>query len=232
MPYYYGYDFVGYGLMLIGVVITLFAQFYVNSRYNKYKKISNKSNLTGQEVARKILDENGLKDVYVTETKGMLSDHYDPRRKVVRLSTEVFHGTTIASASVAAHECGHAVQDKEGYFFIRLRGAIIPFVNLASTLGYIAIMIGFIFNYMDFAWGGIGLLLVILFFNLITLPVEFNASSRAKVFLEKYKLLDAKEVEGTKQMLNAAASTYVASLATTLLEILRLVLIAGGRDRD
>ncbi|MBE6146797.1 MAG: zinc metallopeptidase [Firmicutes bacterium] len=232
MPYY-RYDILGYVLVIVGAIITLVAQFMVNSRYNNYKKQLTKKGLSGQEVARLILDKNGLSDVYVTEVSGILSDHYDPNRKVVRLSTDIFHGTSIAACSVAAHEVGHAIQDKENYFFIRLRGMIFPLVNFASKFGYIAIMIGFFFNMLDLAWGGIGLLLIILFFQLITLPVEFNASSRASVHLKELGILDSDELEGSNEMLKAAAMTYVASLATTLLEILRFVLIIIGRnDRD
>ncbi len=229
---YYSYDLIGYGLVLFGVLITIIAQSYVSSSYAKYRTKSSKKGLTGQEVARMILDANGLNDIYVTEVKGQLTDHYDPNRKVVRLSTDVFHGDSIASCSVAAHEVGHAVQDKEGYFFIRLRGYIFPLVSFASKFGYLAIAIGFLFNFLDLAWGGIGLLLIILFFQLITLPVEFNASQRALGYLEDMKILNSSEKEGSEKMLRAAALTYVASLATTLLEILRLVLIIGSRDRD
>lgn len=216
--------------MFLGVVIALLAELYVNSRFNKYKNIQNKSGLTGVEVARKILDENGLSDVYVTEVDGILSDHYDPNRRVVRLSHDIFHGTSIASSSVAAHECGHAVQDKEGYFLIKLRGYIFPFVNLVSRFGYIAIMIGFLFGIMDLVWGGIGLLMVILIFQLITIPVEINASERAKKFLHDYKLLNKNEIDGTNDMLKAAAYTYVASLITTIFEFLRLIIMANDRD--
>jgi len=129
---YYGYDLVGYGLVFIGVIITLIAEYFVNSKYKNYRQVKNKMGLSGQEVARMILDENGLTDVYVTEVKGTLTDHYDPNRKVVRLSTDIYHDESIASVSVAAHEVGHAIQDKEGYFFIRLRGFIFPFVSFAS----------------------------------------------------------------------------------------------------
>lgn len=229
---YYGYDLIGYGLVAIGAILTLIAQGFVNSRYNTYKNLKNKKGLSGQEVARMILDENGLTDIHITEVKGALTDHYDPTRKVVRLSTEIYHGESIAACSVAAHEVGHAIQDKEGYFFIKLRGFIFPLVNFASKFGYLAIIIGFIFNMLDLAWGGIGLLLVILFFQLITLPVEFDASKRALVYLEKMNILDATEKEGSESMLKAAAMTYVASVATTLLEILRFVLIIAGRDRN
>ena len=221
---------MGYGLVLIGVVITLVAQSFVTSRYRRYRTKDTKKGLSGQEVARMILDKHGLSHIYVTEVKGTLTDHYDPNRKVVRLSSEVFHGTSVASCSVAAHEVGHAIQDKEGYFFIRLRGAIFPLVSFASKFGYLAILIGFLFNFMDLAWGGVGLLLIILFFQLITLPVELDASRRALAELQKLEILEEKELSNGKDMLQAAAMTYVASLATTLLEIMRFILIIAGRD--
>lgn len=221
---------MGYGLVLIGVVITLVAQSFVTSRYRRYRTKDTKKGLSGQEVARMILDKHGLSHIYVTEVKGTLTDHYDPNRKVVRLSSEVFHGTSVASCSVAAHEVGHAIQDKEGYFFIRLRGAIFPLVSFASKFGYLAILIGFLFNFMDLAWGGVGLLLIILFFQLITLPVELDASKRALTELQKLEILEKKELSNGKDMLQAAAMTYVASLATTLLEIMRFILIIAGRD--
>ncbi len=230
MYFYYGYDMIGWGLMIIAMIITIVAQVFVNSSYNKYRKVETIKKKTGFEIAREILDANGLEDIYITETKGVLSDHYDPQRKVVRLSSEVFHGSSVASNSVAAHECGHAIQDKNGYFFLRLRGAIIPFVNLSSKFGYFAILIGFIFGYYTIAWIGVGLELVILFFQLITLPVEFDASKRAKKELERLNLASKDELSGTTKMLRAAAFTYVASLATTLLELLRLVLIISNNQ--
>lgn len=226
------YNALGYLLITIGAVITLAAQYFVNSNYNKFRGIKNKKGLTGQEVARKILDKHGLTDIYVTEVKGALSDHYDPSRKVVRLSPDVFHGDSIASLSVASHEVGHAIQDKEGYTMIKVRGVIFPFASFASKFGYIAIVLGFIFNFLDLAWAGIGLLLVILLFQLVTLPVEFDASKRALIELEEEKFLSSSELEGSKSMLKAAAMTYVASVATTLLEILRFVFIIIGRDDD
>lgn len=227
--FYYGYD-PTYILVLIGFVITLIAQIFVSSSYKKYKKINTKSGLQGFEVARRILDMNGLNNVDIVETKGELTDHYDPERKVVRLSSDIYHGSTIASSSVAAHECGHAVQDKEGYFFLRLRASLVPIVNISSKVGYIAIVIGLIFGAMKLAWLGIFLELAILFFQLITLPVEFNASKRAAEYLKKEALIEAKEQSGSKKMLNAAALTYVASVVSTLLEIFRLVLIVSNRD--
>ncbi len=227
---YYTYDAIGYGLIIISLILTVTAEIFVKAKYSKYRKVENKSGLTGVEVARKILDANGLKDIYVTETKGVLTDHYDPNRKVVRLSPEIFDGTTIASASIAAHEVGHAIQHKEGYFLIKLRGLIFPIVGFASKFGYIAIVIGFLTGIMNIVWAGIGLEIVILLFQLITLPVEFDASKRAIVLLEKEQILEKKEISGTKQMLKAAAWTYIAGVAATVLEILRLVLIITGRD--
>lgn len=227
--FYYGYDST-YILVVIGFIITLLAQLFVSSSYKKYKKINTKSGLQGFEVARRILDKNGLNHVDIVETKGELSDHYDPTRKVVRLSTEIYHGATIASSSVAAHECGHAVQDKEGYFFLRLRASLVPIVNISSKVGYFAIVIGLIFGALQLAWIGIFLELAILVFQLITLPVEFDASNRAAIFLKEEALIEESEQQGSKKMLNAAAMTYVASVVSTFLELLRLVLIVSSRD--
>ena len=225
------YDALGYLFIIIAAVITLAAQVFVNGRYNKYKTVKSKKGLTGQEVARLILDKHGLTDIYVTEVNGVLSDHYDPNRKVVRLSHDIFHGDSISSISVAAHEVGHAIQDKENYSMIKIRGAIFPLVSFASKFGYIALMIGFVFGFLELAWVGIGLLLMILLFQLVTLPVEFDASRRAIVFLEE-DILDSNEIEGSKDMLKAAAITYVSGVAATILEILRFVLIIIGRDND
>lgn len=229
--YYYGYGFdYTYILVIVGFLITLGAQIFVKSSYSKYKKVETKSRLDGFEVARRILDSNGLNNIDIVEVQGELSDHYDPKRKVVRLSSDIFHGSTVAAASVAAHECGHAVQDKENYFFLRFRSALVPFANISSHVGYIAIVIGLIFGYMKLAWIGIALEMVILLFQIITLPVEFNASSRAAKFLAKEALIEKTEQVGSRKMLNAAALTYVASVLSTLLSILRLVLIVAGRD--
>lgn len=230
---YHFYNILGYLCIIVASIITIVADFFVNSRYANYRKVKHKKGLTGQEVARILLDKHGLNDIYVTEVKGNLTDHYDPNRRVVRLSTEVFHGDSIASVSVAAHECGHAIQHHEGYTMIKIRGAIFPFVSFASKFGYLAIMIGFLFSFFELAWAGIGLLLVILLFQLITLPVELDASRRALIELEKENILDQNEIEGSRDMLKAAAYTYVAGVAATILEILRFVLLIVGRnDRD
>ena len=219
-------------LFVLGLVITLAADLYVRSSYSKYKKVKNDKGLTGFEVARKILDKNGLKDIHVVETNGELTDHYDPKRKVVRLSNSIFNGNTIAAASVAAHECGHAIQDKDNYTFMRIRASLVPAVNFSSKFGYIVLMIGFLAGSFDLAVLGLGLLILILLFQLVTLPVEFDASKRAKVELDKLNILNKEEIPQSASMLRAAAFTYVASLVTTLLEILRLALmIFGNRDR-
>ncbi len=221
---------IGEFLLIIGFIISLAAQIYVNVSYRKYKNIENSKGLTGFDVARKILDENGLKDIYVTEVRGNLTDHYDPGRKVIRLSTDIFHGKTIASSSVAAHEVGHAIQDKEGYSFMRFRSMMFPLVRFSSYGGYIAILVGAIFELMDLIWFGIGLEIVILLFQIVTLPVEFNASSRAKNELAKYNLLNNNEINSSDKMLRAAAYTYVASVLTTILQILRLIVMFSDRD--
>lgn len=221
---------IGEFLLIIGFIISLAAQIYVNVSYRKYKNIENSKGLTGFDVARKILDENGLKDIYITEVRGNLTDHYDPGRKVIRLSTDIFHGKTIASSSVAAHEVGHAIQDKEGYSFMKFRSMMFPLVRFSSYGGYIAILVGAIFELMDLIWFGIGLEIVILLFQIVTLPVEFNASSRAKNELAKYNLLNNNEINSSDKMLRAAAYTYVASVLTTILQILRLIFIFSDRD--
>ena len=224
------YYSLSYLLIFASILITIIAQIYVNSSYSRYKKIKNSKKITGAEVAREILDKHGLSNIYVTETRGFLSDHYDPTRKVIRLSKEVYSGTSIASVSVAAHEVGHAIQDKEGYGFMRFRSAMFPLVNLSSKAGYFAILIGIIFSITDLIWIGIALEMVILLFQLVTLPVELDASKRAKEEIAKNDFLVSNEQIGSEKMLRAAAFTYVASLLTTLIEIFRLVLIARSDD--
>ena len=226
------YMYFGYGLVIIAFLITLVADIYLRTRYSKYKKVKVKSGMTGAEVAREILKDNGLDNIYVVETRGYLTDHYDPRAKVVRLSTDIYNGDSIASVSVAAHECGHAVQDKEGYFFLKFRSFLVPIVNFSSKFGYLAVLIGLIFGAMNLAWIGIFLLVAILLFQLITLPVEFNASKRGKIFLSKLKVVDSGEKSMASSMLMAAAMTYIASLISTLLDLLRLVLVVMSNDRD
>ena len=218
-----------YLLTIIAFLLTITAQIFVNSSYSKTRKIKNKNNLTGEQVARTILDKNGLRNVQIEEVGTTLGDHYDPRSKTIRLSSDIYHNTSIASASVAAHECGHAIQDKEDYTFLRIRHALIPLVSFSSYAGYIAIVIGCIFSSMNLIWLGILMEIVILLFQLITLPVEFNASSRALKNIEELNILEKSELKYSRKMLKAAAMTYVASVAAAVLEILRLLLIFGRR---
>ena len=219
-------------LILLIILIPLIAQVKISSSYNRYKKEKNTCKLTGQEVARRILDENGLQDIHIVEIKGELTDHYDPTRKVVRLSTDIFHGETVAAAAVAADGCGHAIQDKENYTFLRIRSAIYPVVNVATSVSYYIILIGFLFQALKLVYLGIGLTCCGLLFQLVTLPVEFDASKRALNKLEKYHLLAEVEIEGAKNVLSAAALTYVAGVMASILQILRLLLIARSQDRD
>ena len=219
-----------FGLYLLALIIPLVAQIYINFCHNKYRRIENKNKLTGFDVARKILDSNGLKEIYVVETNGNLTDHYDPRRKTVKLSSEVFHGDSIASMAVAAHECGHAIQDKEGYFFMRIRSFIFPIVSFGTKIAYVILLIGLIADMMNLVWAGILLVGLGLLFQLITLPVEINASKRALVELENKIGALYEDLFGTKSMLTAAAMTYVAGVLSSALEILRLILIFKDRD--
>lgn len=227
---YVGSIGMDYLIIFISIGITLLAQAFISMTYNKYKKINTKDKKTGFEVARQILDENGLSEIYVVETRGNLSDHYDPRRKTIRLSKDVFHGTTIAANAVAAHEVGHALQYKEGYTPIKIRNMILPLANFGSQAGYIIILISLFAGITKLLWVGIALIGLMLLFQLITLPVEFNASKRAKQQLKKDALLTDGELSGASTMLSAAAMTYVASVLTALLEILRLILIARNND--
>ena len=223
---------LSYGLTILALIVALSAQTYVNSSYSKYKKVLNTKRVSGADAARKMLDANGMSDVRINMVKGVLSDHYDPRTKTVNLSQDIYRGETVAAVSVACHECGHALQDKEGYVFMRIRASLVPLVNLSSKIGYFAILLGFLFSILDLIWIGIFAEIAILVFQLVTLPVEFDASRKALREEEKMGLLTTSELKGSKTMLRAAALTYVASVTSTLLEILRLVLLAVSRDRD
>lgn len=218
-------------LLILILAIPAIAQAKVSITYNRFKKVSNDKNLTGQEVARKILDKNGLEDVYIVEVSGNLTDHYDPSRKVVRLSSDVYHNASVSSVAIAAHECGHAIQDKEGYFYMRLRSLIYPVVRIGTSLSYFVIMIGLIAQALNLIYIGIALVGLGLVFQLVTLPVEFNASKRAMKQLEQLKLISDLESYDVKSVLNAAAMTYVAGVLSSALEIVRLVLAFGGNDR-
>ena len=217
-------------LLIATLAITLIAQGYINAKYNETRKIKSLKGLSGREVAERILRENNLSNVKVVETRGVLSDHYDPKNKVVRLSPAIYTETSLASISVASHECGHAIQDKDNYSFLRFRSSLIPFVNIASTFGYIAIMIGLFAGIFGFIWFGIFMECIILLFQLITLPVEFDASNRALKEIKKLGMVEEKELSKCRGMLTAAALTYVASVLTSILQIIRLLGMVNRRD--
>ncbi len=217
-------------LILFIIIVPLIAEIKVKMNYNTYSKQKNSLNMTGKEVARKILDNNGLNYVNILQTKGSLTDHYNPLTKKIFLSENTYGSKSIAAAAVAAHEVGHAIQDKESYSYLRFRNKMVPFVNFTSRAATILILISFIFNFMEMFDAGIVLLLVGLLFQLITLPVEFNASNRAKEQLKSCGLLEKNDISGTKSMLNAAAFTYVASFLAMALQILRLILIRNSNN--
>lgn len=217
-------------MLLIIIFLPIIAQLKIKGTYNKYMKVKNESELTGAEAAKMILKKNGLSNVNVYETSGTLTDYYDPRKKMVVLSSDIYNSKSISSVAVAAHECGHAIQDKENYKFLRFRSALVPIVNFTSRIASIFIIFGFIFEALDLLDVGIICLLIGLLFQLVTLPVEFNASARAKDQLEICGIVSNKEKSGVKQVLSAAAFTYVAGFIAEALQILRLVLICRNRD--
>lgn len=219
-------------LFLAGVafLIVIAAQTYLSSTYKKGKEKENSNGLSGCEVARKILDSNGLTDVYVVQTNGMLSDHYDPKRKVVRLSKDIFHGTSVAATAVAAHECGHAIQDKDNYTFMRIRSLLVPVVNFITYAGYFILLISLFGGLTGYLTISIGLIVATLIFQFITLPVEFDASKRALSEINRLSLTSPNEKELSEKVLKAAALTYVASLISTVIDLLRLLIILNDRD--
>ncbi len=217
-------------LFLIVLIVPLVADIFVRINYGVYSKKINNCGLNGGDVARKILEKNGLSDIYVVETNGYLTDHYDPNRKVIRLSHNVYQSDSVASIAIAAHECGHALQDKEGYFFLRLRSFIYPIVNIATSISYYIILVGFLFEALNLVYIGIALTALGLLFQIITLPVEFNASKRAGKEIDTLKLANKEEKSGVKKVLVSAALTYVAGVLASAIQILRLILMAKDRD--
>jgi Zn-dependent membrane protease YugP len=217
-------------LILAVIIVPLIAQIGIKINYSKYSKVENGMHMKGEEVARKILDMNGLRNVRINMVGGTLSDYYDPRVKTVNLSPEIFAERSISSAAVAAHECGHAIQDKEAYSFLRFRSAMVPVVNLTSRICTILIFLGFILEFANLFYLGILLMSVGLLFQLITLPVEFNASARAKKQLNENGIITKKDKSGIEKVLRAAALTYVANFLAVALQILRLVLLSNRRN--
>lgn len=220
-------------LVLPAVIFSIWASSRVNSTYKKYSKINSKRQITGAEAARYVLNSNGVYDVNIEHVSGNLTDHYDPRSKIIRLSDSVYNSTSAAAIGVAAHEAGHALQYAEGYAPIKIRSAIIPVTNITSRLAMPLILIGLIFygSAATFlAYVGIGCFMFSTLFQLITLPTEFNASRRALNAIEQNGILYDDEIPGAKRVLSAAAMTYVAALAVSVTQLLRLLLIINGRN--
>ncbi|MGJ9456801.1 zinc metallopeptidase [Oceanobacillus sp. CF4.6] len=220
---------MGLGSYLIYIallmIIPLWAQSKVKSTYKKYSKKPTSSSMTGAEVTRKILDENGLYDVQIGQVKGTLSDHYDPRKKVIKLSEGIFHGRSMASSAVAAHEVGHAIQDQQEYAFLKLRSALVPIANFGSNISFFFILAGIFFSMTNMLLLGIIFMSAAVLFQLVTLPVEFDASNRAMTQLVSAGVINNNEERETKKVLNAAALTYVAAALVAVAELLRFVLI-------
>lgn len=229
--FYYYYD-PTYILIIIGAVICLAAQAKVKSTYAAYSKVRNARGFTGRDAAEKILRDSGLYDVQIHHISGEMTDYYDPRSKRVCLSDSTYNSTSVAALGIAAHECGHAIQHQQGFGFLKFRNSMVPVVNFGSTMCWPLIIIGFIFNGKNswmFLTAGVLLFSLSVLFQLVTLPVEFNASSRALRILRDSNMMADKELKGTKKVLQAAALTYVASCAAAVLQVIRLILITGIR---
>lgn len=236
MPYGYGFYFdPTYILVVIGAVICLAASAKVKSTFNKYNRVRSMSGMTGAQAAERILNSAGIYDVTVQHISGNLTDHYDPRNKVLSLSDSTYGSASVAAVGVAAHECGHAIQHQTSYAPLNIRSAIVPVANFGSTIAWPLILIGLFFNSSTGTFlidlGIICFSLAVLF-QLVTLPVEFNASSRAVKILESTGILGQEELKGTRKVLGAAALTYVAGAASAILQLLRLVILFGGRGRN
>lgn len=237
MPYYYyGFDWTYVVLVLPCLILSLWASSNVNSTFKRYSSQFSSRRITGAEAAQRVLSANGVRDVRIDRVSGNLTDHFDPKTNVIRLSDNVFSSTSTAAIGVACHEAGHAVQYSEGYFPIKLRSAIIPITNFGSRLAMPLILLGLLFSYVGsfsytLVYLGIACFGLSLVFQLVTLPVEFNASRRAISAIEQGGILTEEEQKGAKKTLRAAALTYVAATATALAQLLRLIVLFGGRNR-
>lgn len=231
MPFFYYWD-PTYILVIIALVLSMFASFGVNATFNKYKKLRTARGITGADAARRVLDMNGLQHIKIERISGNLTDHYDPKAGVIRLSDATYNDTSVAAVGVAAHEAGHAVQHAVGYAPIKIRNSIVPVVNIGNALSMPLFLIGLLFNILGLAYLGVILFSLTLAFQVITLPVEFNASRRAISILDNSMLLYEDEIKPAKKVLKAAAMTYVAAVAATALQLLRFLLIIGSRRDD
>ena len=231
---YYDFD-ITYIFVIVGMLITLLASAKMKATFSKYKTVASSTNLTGSQVAERILRANGIYDVQVRQVAGELTDHYDPRNKTVSLSETIFNSVSVAAVSVAAHECGHAIQDNVGYAPLRLRAAFVPLANWGSRLAWPMIVIGLVLGYGDMSNTliqiGIFMFLLAVLFQIITLPVEFDASRRALIELKNNAILQDNEEKGARKVLFAAAMTYVAAAASGVLQMLRLLILFNGRGR-
>ncbi len=232
-----GFDPMYFVFMIPGLILMLWAQSRVKGSYKKFSQVRNSVNMTGAQVARRILDANGLHDVPVERTRGELTDHYDPRSRSLHLSEGVYDTPSIAAMGIAAHEVGHAIQHARAYAPLQFRTAIVPVVNIGSTLGFIVLFAGIILQFTGLAWLGVGLFALATVFALITLPVEFDASRRAKEALTNLGLTDGglqrgDDTSGVASVLNAAAWTYVASFASSVLSLLYYVMLVSGMSRE
>jgi Zn-dependent membrane protease YugP len=242
MPYFY-FDPWYLVFALPALLLVLFAQWRVSSTYNRYSRVPNSRGVSGVQAARTLLDASGLYDVQIEGARGQLSDHYDPRKKLLRLSQDVANSASVAALGIVAHEVGHAQQDRAGDFMLNLRSAMVPAANIGSMLGYTFFFVGLVIQSAVAAtsaiaqlgnmitWGGIGLFALAVVFTLITLPVEFSASRRAVQTLQAAGLVSTTELDGVRSVLNAAALTYVAALAQALSQLLYLIFVATGSRR-
>ncbi len=238
----FGYYFdPTYILVLVGAVLCMLASARVNSTYAKYAKVRARSGFTGAEAAQRILQMSGIRDVQIQHIAGNLTDHYDPVHKVLRLSDSVYGSRSVAAIGVAAHECGHALQHKEGYAPLSIRSKLVPAANIGAKLGLPLVILGIIMGldfqlpgggYFSLAQIGIWVFSFAVLFQVVTLPVEFNASGRALKMLGNYGIMTGDEVDDCKRVLGAAALTYVAAAASSVLQLLRLVILVGNRRRD
>lgn len=239
MFYGYGYGFYPFFdptmiLILIGVILSLAASAKVKSTFARYSRVRSMTGMTGAEAAERLLKSQGIYDVSVRHVAGSLSDHYDPRTKTVNLSDDVYGSSSVAAIGVAAHECGHAIQHAVGYAPLNIRSALVPVANFGSQISWPLIFIGILVGGFGSPIVQIGILLfsAAVLFQLVTLPVEFNASSRAVKLLDSTGILSGDEVDGTRRVLGAAALTYVAAAAGSILQLLRLIILFGGRRND
>lgn len=220
-----------YILVIIGAIISMIASWNVKRTFNNYSQVGNSQGFTSEEIAQRILNSAGINDVRIERIRGNLTDHYSPTEKVLRLSDSVYGQTSVAALGVAAHECGHAIQHKVGYAALKLRSISVPVANFGSMLSWPIIIAGIAMSWAGLAQFGVILFTFVVFFQLITLPVEFNASSRALEILEKDSILVGGELQAAKKVLSAAALTYVAALVSTVLQLLRLIMIVKGSRR-